>query len=160
MGGGRALHMASDPEVVAHGMKPVPWAGVAAPLPDRGAPFAALASGGRPYCLLPLPSKTGLPMHVNGFFEVSSNRRDIWYGDDTMGGGKVRSDWNVALLVDAVVPCYVLALLKARDQLDTFEDIYHLFPQAQPAEPWAAMVSALYRVLAQQPLLHSEYDGG
>lgn len=32
---------------------------------------------GHAFCFLPLPVKTLLPVHVNGFFEVSSNRRDI-----------------------------------------------------------------------------------
>ena len=33
---------------------------------------------GRAFCFLPLPVCTGLPVHVNGYFELSSNRRDIW----------------------------------------------------------------------------------
>ncbi len=36
---------------------------------------------GRAFCFLPLPIRTGLPVHVNGYFELSSNRRDIWWGD-------------------------------------------------------------------------------
>lgn len=58
------------------------------------------AMEGRAFCFLPLPAKTGLPVHVNGYFELSSNRRDIWYGQDMDRGGKLRSDWNVCLLED------------------------------------------------------------
>lgn len=29
---------------------------------------------GRAFCFLPLPALTGLPVHINGFFELSSNR--------------------------------------------------------------------------------------
>jgi hypothetical protein len=29
-------------------------------------------------CTLPLPMLTGLPVQVNGFFELGSNRRDLW----------------------------------------------------------------------------------
>lgn len=32
---------------------------------------------GHAFCFLPLPVKTLLPVHVNGFFEVSSSRQDI-----------------------------------------------------------------------------------
>ena len=32
---------------------------------------------GQAFCFLPLPTETGLPVHINGFFELSSNRRDI-----------------------------------------------------------------------------------
>ncbi len=47
---------------------------------------------GRAFCFLPLPAKTGLPVHVNGYFELSSNRRDIWW-----------------------VLCYVLVVPRLRD---------------------------------------------
>lgn len=43
----------------------------------------------------------GLPVHVNGYFELSSNRRAIWWSDvaaDLAGEGRARSDWNLALL--------------------------------------------------------------
>ena len=62
-------------------LKLVPWGGVAAPLTEP------LLDTARAYCFLPLPVKTGLPVHVNGYFELSSNRRDIWYGSDMTGVG-------------------------------------------------------------------------
>ena len=37
-----------------------------------------LLKAGSAYCFLPLPVRTGLPIMVNGFFELSSNRRDVW----------------------------------------------------------------------------------
>ena len=43
---------------------------------------------GSAFCFLPLPVRTGLPCHVNAFFELSTNRRDIWYGADLQGGGQ------------------------------------------------------------------------
>ena len=76
LGGPRATAIANS-ERAAH-MRLVPWAGVAArfstteeggdaggPKPPRGAA----------YCFLPLPVVTGLPVHVNGYFELSSNRQ-------------------------------------------------------------------------------------
>jgi len=45
------------------------------PLEDGGDAPALL---GVAACFLPLPVATGLPVHVNGYFELSSNRRDIW----------------------------------------------------------------------------------
>ena len=64
-------------------------AGVAAHLSRNGAPLSV--SGGAPpsgkaFCFLPLPCGTGMPVHVNGYFELSSNRRDIWFGQDMAGG--------------------------------------------------------------------------
>ncbi|CAN0506780.1 unnamed protein product, partial [Scytosiphon promiscuus] len=91
-------------------MKCVPWAGVAARLSTTArAPASSEAAGegggggsgpkpppptpprGAAYCFLPLPVVTGLPVHVNGYFELSSNsRRDIWSGSDMVGDGELR----------------------------------------------------------------------
>ena len=43
----------------------------------------------------------GLPVHINGYFELSSNRRNIWHSSlssESSGAGKEKSDWNIALL--------------------------------------------------------------
>ena len=156
LGGGRAREMCGDELVLAHGLQPLPWAGVAARL--HGGDTAV---SGRPYCLLPLPTETGLPVHINGFFELSSNRRDIWYGDDLIGGGKLRSEWNVALLEDVVAPTYVRLLLEARDLLEgSAEDFYGLWPGTRHAEPWGRLAAAVHRQLLRQPVLPSELGGG
>ncbi|GFR39744.1 hypothetical protein Agub_g226, partial [Astrephomene gubernaculifera] len=55
---------------------------------------AAAPEEGRAFCFLPLPARTGLPVHVNGYFELSSNRRDIWHGEDMAGSGARRAQWN------------------------------------------------------------------
>lgn len=58
---------------------------------------------GRAYCFLPIMAiATGLPMHVNGYFEVSSNRRSLWYEDAAKDDSDVRADWNKALLTEGV----------------------------------------------------------
>ena len=50
---------------------------------------------------------------LNAYFELSSNRRDIWFGSDMTGDGAVRSSWNVALLEDVIAPCYVRLVVDA-----------------------------------------------
>jgi len=86
LGGGNASKMAQDPRL-AH-MKLIPWAGVAGRLDPIGSVDDGIA-----YCFLPLPVKTKLPVHVNGYFELSSNRRDVWWGDDMAGDGRARAEW-------------------------------------------------------------------
>lgn len=81
LGGPRATAIA-DSDKAQH-MRLVPWAGVAARLstsaaasPDRGdGENVTPPPRGAAYCFLPLPVITGLPVHVNGYFELSSNRR-------------------------------------------------------------------------------------
>lgn len=84
LAGGAALDMALSKQLEGRGL--VPWVGVACPLPEGAASGQAELSSasrqlrGQAFCFLPLPVRTGLPVHVNGYFELSSNRRDIWYG--------------------------------------------------------------------------------
>ncbi|CAN0399555.1 unnamed protein product, partial [Hapterophycus canaliculatus] len=66
---------------------------------------------GHAFCFLPLPVNTHLPVHVNGFFELS---RDIWFGEDMQGEGKRRSDWNNLLLRDVIAPIYASLVGRAR----------------------------------------------
>jgi sacsin len=140
LGGGRAGAIATDPALL-H-MRFVPWAGVAARIARTasGGDAAAMAAGGdnnsstgdaaaaggdggaaaldgRGYCFLPLPVHTQLPVHVNGYFELSSNRRDVWHGDDMAGDGRIRAEWNTGLLRDVAAECYKRLLLRAATQL-------------------------------------------
>ena len=85
----------------------VPWGAVAADISeDLDLQSAEPGGGGQAFCFLPLPVRTGLPVHVNGFFELSSNRRDVWHGTDLAGAGAQRARWNLMLLEEAVAPAY------------------------------------------------------
>ena len=68
---------------------------------------------GQAFCFLPLPVRTQLPLHINAYFELSSNRRDIWRGDDTTGESHIRGQWNDLLLQDVLAPLYGLLLSRA-----------------------------------------------
>jgi hypothetical protein len=68
---------------------------------------------GQAFCFLPLPVQTYLPVHVNAYFELSSNRRDIWRADDTTGESKIRGQWNVMLMTDVIAPLYAELLSRA-----------------------------------------------
>ncbi|XP_078511028.1 sacsin-like isoform X1 [Lissotriton helveticus] len=57
---------------------------------------------GRAFCTLPLPVKTGLPVHINGNFILDSARRDICKED----GGSPKTEWNSLLLSHLLAPLY------------------------------------------------------
>lgn len=168
MGGPRADAVAAKPEVKQ--LKLQPWSGVAACVGrERGGAHSPAALAGRAYCFLPLPVITGLPVHVNGYFELSSNRRDIWLGDrDMIGQGKLRAEWNAALLGDVAAPCYARVLLAAvarsqqrmqdapdlvREELDA---LYALWPQELPAtSAWRSVAQGALGALARQGVLYA-----
>ncbi|CAK9174309.1 unnamed protein product [Ilex paraguariensis] len=119
-------------------------------------------SGGRAFCFLPLPIYTGLPVHVNAYFELSSNRRDIWFGNDMAGGGKKRSEWNKYLLEDVVAPAYGRLLEKVALEIGPCDLFFSFWPTTIGLEPWASMVQKLYLYVADfgVRVLYTKARGG
>ncbi|KAK1566595.1 hypothetical protein Q3G72_001766 [Acer saccharum] len=117
---------------------------------------------GRAFCFLPLPISTGLPAHVNAYFELSSNRRDIWFGNDMAGGGKKRSDWNIYLLEDVVAPAYARLLEKVATEIGPCDLFFSFWPTETGLEPWASLVRKLYSFIADHSLrvLYTKARGG
>ena len=178
LGGGEARLMAIDPANWKRGLRLVPWAGVAALLSREGQPSPAVK--GRAFCFLPLPAETGLPVHVNGYFELSSNRRDIWRGDDMAGEGRTRAEWNQALLEDVVAPLYARMLLRlakggpsrqaagetergveVEDAGEAWREWYYtMWPTDTVGEPWVSLARRVYASALALPVLYSLRDGG
>ena len=150
LGGGVASDMAKDP-AYAH-MKLVPWAGVAA----RLSPPCCVDTG-TAYCFLPLPTRTKLPIHVHGYFELSPNRRDVWWGDDMAGDGKARAEWNRSIVADIAAPSYCRLVLSAIKSRSVTSETYELlFPQRSLAGPWKVLGAHFYKGICNAPVLHSK----
>mgnify|MGYP006079195341 FL=1 len=153
LGGGNATVLASNPDL-AH-MKLIPWAGVAARL--DGESHSQLNNSGKAYCFLPLPVKTGLNVHVNGYFELSSNRRDVWQGDDMAGDGAIRAEWNVALC-ELAASCYARLLHQSIKHKHISPATHHSFlPVLQDlgGPLWVKLAIAFYAEIENLPVLHS-----
>ena len=65
---------------------------------------------GKVFCFLPLPVQTGLPVHINGQFVLSSHR-SLWNSDS---GDDDQTKWNLSLF-QAIASSYVHFLSQARD---------------------------------------------
>ncbi|XP_060076348.1 sacsin-like [Ylistrum balloti] len=63
---------------------------------------------GQAFCFLPLPLKTGLPVHINGHFALIQTRGSMW--EKTY-----RGDWNRLLLGTIISNSYVQAIECLRD---------------------------------------------
>uniref|UniRef100_A0A8C9FS67 Sacsin/Nov domain-containing protein n=1 Tax=Pavo cristatus TaxID=9049 RepID=A0A8C9FS67_PAVCR len=63
---------------------------------------------GEVFCYLPLRIKTGLPLHINGCFAVTSNRKEIWKTD-------TKGRWNTVFMRHVIVKAYIEALCVLRD---------------------------------------------
>ena len=84
----------------------LPRGGVAT-LIDKSDTIASKRSS-RAFCFLPLPIRTGLPIHINGHFVLDHEaRRNLWQEEEGY-----RSEWNNLLIKEVISQCYV-SLLKA-----------------------------------------------
>lgn len=154
LGGGNASKMASHPSL-SH-MKLVPWAGVAA----RISPPCELDDG-HAYCFLPLPVKTQLPVNVNGYFELSSNRRDIWWGDDMTGDGHSRAEWNKSIITDIAAPSYArLVTIAIHDKLVNENTYELLMPQKNISGPFQLLGETFFSLVRDKPVLFSNCVSG
>lgn len=168
LGGRGASHIASDPDNAL--LRLIPWAGVAACVsvtyPNASAADGSLVGAHSPdtvsavrdglaYCFLPLPVRTGLPVMVNGFFELSSNRRDVWQsGADMTGDGRTRALWNISLMKDLIAPSYARLLLRLRDILGFIRQYQQLWPNIRAAgTPWDEVVRATLALSRDNKLL-------
>lgn len=139
----------------------LPWASIAACISDDSSDGNNdMLKLGRAFCFLPLPVRTGLTLQINGYFEVSSNRRGIWYGADMDRSGKIRSIWNRLLLEDVVAPSLVHLLLGVQRVLGPTDSYYSLWPSGSFEEPWNILVEHVYRNMSDAPVLYSDLEGG
>ncbi|XP_023513522.1 sacsin isoform X1 [Cucurbita pepo subsp. pepo] len=137
----------------------LPWASLAVCTSDDSSNNSVLKLG-RAFCFLPLPVKTGLTVQVNGFFEVSSNRRGIWYGADMDRSGKIRSIWNRLLLEDIIAPSFIELLIGVQVFLGPTDAYFSLWPSGSFEEPWNILVEQVYKNIGNALVLYSNVEGG
>lgn len=116
-------------------------------------------SGGA-FCSLPLPGKTGLPVHVNANFEVDSARRSLWKED----GQSAKSDWNeflkedIALLYADLLHyiCSDIANKKVpllqKSYLKSLYLIFWPIVSNHVVQDWHNMIHNVYRSIQQRGL--------
>ncbi|KAB1267411.1 Sacsin, partial [Camelus dromedarius] len=166
--GGRGI--SSKLDLLADELKFVPVIGIAMPLSSRedGEEGAVSGFSGKAFCFLPLPpgeeSKTGLPVHVSGFFGLTDNRRSIkWRELDQWRDPAAL--WNELLVVSVVPGAYAALVLDAIRRLQaasppglplSVASVYGLWPDAdQVRAHWQPVLGPLFSELFQHAVLHS-----
>ena len=137
--------------------KTVPWAGAAALIEATGGPHEAdLALEGQAFCFLPLPQQTGVPVHLNGFFDPDDARQGVTHDPDTTGNAALRTRWNELLIEHAVAPAYATLLqeLSRNWAPESIEAYYDLWPrQTSSSAPFDQLRSRVYELLADAPIV-------
>ncbi|VDI08008.1 sacsin, partial [Mytilus galloprovincialis] len=112
---------------------------------------------GRAFCFLPLPIPTGLPVHINGHFALSSNRTQIF-------GGLFRDDirymWNRCIVDQTLAYAYAGLLkfyqqkienCKNRHAVKKFFDCFPVFVFAKE-DIWKDLTFSTYKSIIRQDL--------
>ncbi|XP_066564027.1 sacsin [Amia ocellicauda] len=105
------------------------------------------ATVGQAFCFLPLSIQSGLPVHINGSFSVTSNRKNLW-------SSGLKGEWNKAMLEDAVTSAYVTALLQLQNMCLENKlvdyDCYMFWPNMDVVlEPFTVTAEAFYQAVAK-----------
>ena len=121
---------------------------------------------GEVFCFLPLSIPSGLPVHVNGYFAVTSNRRGIW--ESTIAEGEsfqpLEVRWNRRLMEDAVSETYIkfledIILMQRKGKIPLCES-FSLWPNPDTLESsvWTTLVKSVYQRISSSelPLVHME----
>ena len=119
---------------------------------------------GYAFCFLPLPTPTGLPVNVHGYFSVADNRRSIkWPAPDVKGND---AKWNDELVHSLLIPSYAI-LLAARTKMFSFNTLgdspYSWWPDPHCVEyspTWRSIIPDLSSLLLQLPIFWTGADGG
>ena len=120
---------------------------------------------GKPFCFLPLPSYTYLPVHIHGQFALHSDRRCLWISSSyNIASKSTRVDyknlWNESL-IKAIGVSYSYFLEHSvmqngpistkQESLECLKDYYNLFPILcnMVDEQWKILASEVYKGLSK-----------
>ena len=121
--------------------------------------LSAKAVPGEVFCFLPLSIPTGLPVHVNGYFAVTSNRRGIWEGTTAdVGRQPLEVRWNAALMKDAVSQTYIQLLedimhMQQQGKIPSYQS-FSLWPNPETLQSsaWEPLIKSVYQQIAKSEL--------
>ena len=117
---------------------------------------------GQLFCFLPLPEKSGVPVHVNGSFVLDSSRRDLWKSSKPDEDDD-RCRWNNRLF-KAIASSYADFLVQARSHylnstyknwtnaladLHTYYSLFPKFPVIDVKKKWDSLACYVYRFLLE-----------
>ena len=141
-----SLTIARSPEGKARGF--LPCGGVAFIVQNDSRQASAIS--GELFCFLPLSIPTGLPVHVNGYFAIMSNRVEIWKRT-SMRSQDIEVEWNEALMEDALARAYIMLLEGMKELINKVQHykFHSLWPSINTVDmhSWEKLVQKICSVL-------------
>ena len=140
----------------------LPWVGAAIEVDLLSG--ASSVVGGRLFCFLPMPCETTspIPIHVNGTFALSDNRRALkWPAAERRNDPQ--AEWNKLLVEHCLPSCYVKLVLKLIKLGMAKPDVYNVWPNTngvKDVKEWSGILLPFFCELFQHAVVHSNIDGG
>ena len=148
-GTGASLKIACSPEGRERGFLPCGGAAfVVQRVSNQGSEESSNDSDllGELFCFLPLSIRTGLPVHVNGYFAIMSNRAEIWKRS-ILQTQPIEVEWNDALMRDALTRAYIMLLEKMKELIGQVQhyNFHTLWPSidAVDMKSWKTLVQKI-----------------
>ena len=157
-----ANHVGShSPEVrkLAQELKVFPWVGVSLETSAQNIE----SSGGRVFCVLPMPLEVSchLPVHVNGTFSLNDERRELkWRGVERKNDPSAQ--WN-HLLVEELLPlCYASLLLDHAKMLLEPDQFCRAWPDTNKVKgtKWVGLLTPILSALLSKDVIPFRKPGG
>ncbi|CAC5408786.1 unnamed protein product [Mytilus coruscus] len=129
---------------------------------------------GHIFCFLPLPvtekSMTGLPVHVNGFFDLEHNRRHI---KEAAANSESRQTdqslmWNDGMIGELLPETYYTLIemmqircIKGNNSQDMVDQVYDAIPNPDAVESsWKLVLEELFEKVLHNNIFFTRQDGG
>ncbi|XP_057316917.1 sacsin-like [Hydractinia symbiolongicarpus] len=129
----------------------IPLVAVAMPLDS--------SDGGHIFCGLPLPLRekrmTGLPVHVNGFFALGPDRKDLkWKTISSAESNDKSVNWNLCL-INILLPMAYFNLIKHLIAANDANIVYKCWPNHDEVNhKWESFLIELYQKLRNVPCIY------
>ena len=149
----------SEVKKLANDLKVFPWVGVAL----ETSATSIRSSGGRVFCVLPMPQDVSckLPVHVNGTFSLNDERRELkWRGIERRNDPSAL--WNHLLVKELLPVCYAKLLLDHAKLLLTPEQFCQAWPDTLKVKGthWADILDPLLQALLSKDVIPFSKPGG
>ena len=154
----------TDPEVLEEAARQhvFPWVGTAIEVMVSSNPPNR---AGRLFCFLPMPREATapIPVHVNGTFALSDDRRSIkWPAEEMKNDSQAK--WNKLLVEHCLPSCYVKLVLKLVEMRPALPShVYMAWPDVEKVESvreWSGFLKPFFSELFEQAVVYSSVDNG
>ena len=120
------------------------------------------STDGHIFCALPLPviekKPTGLPVHVNGYFALGPDRKDLkWSSLEQPQSSDKEVSWNLFLLQRVLPAAYIALFQQLKVDESQFHIIYNSFPDVKEVDDkWRKFADEVLSRIFQTECLWSD----